>query len=109
MTTGQHRGLQSRVSRGDFRFYAVEYVMEALPSVSPLMPSEDPVCLTGTMPFYIRDLSILGFWYPQGKGPGNRPPRIQRAVRKLYCFCVSSFFGGPGRVGPVVVVSDLHM
>ena len=28
-------------------------------------------------PFYIRDLNILGFWYPHW-GPGINPPHIPR-------------------------------
>lgn len=27
---------------------------------------------------------------------------------QLYCFCVGIFFGGPGRVGPMAIVSDLR-
>lgn len=31
-----------------------------------------------SMPFYIKDLSLQGFWYLQG-GPGSNTPRILKA------------------------------
>lgn len=37
---------------------------------------EIPICIHSTMPFYIRVLSIHGFWYPWV--PGTNPPQMPR-------------------------------